>query len=144
MANFSSWTETIVFTMAALLIITLVIMGSMDAQYGKNYGSQMSGGLADNSNSTSLFIQNNANLYNQTKSGTVGFNSLGISLTTSWTMILNLIDTIFAFLSGGFILNLINALDVGAAGTILATALITVWWAGILYFGIYLLFKVKA
>ena len=147
MANFSSWSEGIILTLAALAVI-IIIFGSMDVQYQTSYSTCISGGcsssgLVDNSNATNLFINNNLNLTNQSRTGEVGFNSLGVSLTTSWTMVLGIMGVVFQFLSGGLLENLINSMGLGAAGTVLAGALRTVWVAGILLFIVYLLFKVK-
>jgi preprotein translocase subunit SecG len=148
MANLTSWTEGILLTLAALTCI-LIIFGVMDIQYGQNYSNCLSGGcgqpgLSDNSGATNAFINNASNLQQQTQNGTVGFDSNGISLSTTYTIVQTGVGIIWSFLSGGFLENLINAMNLGAAGTAIATALRIIWFLGIVFFILYLLFKVKS
>ena len=143
LSNFSSWTEGILLTMAALAVI-IIIYAAMDAQYGQNYASQIAGNLNDSSMSSQAFISNESNLQNQSQTGLVGYNALGISLSTSYTLFLTVVHIIWSFFSGGFLENLINAFGLGAAGTILAVALRIIWFLGMIYFLLYLLFKVKS
>jgi hypothetical protein len=143
MANFSSWTEGILLTTAALLCI-IFIFGAMDAQYNQKYASNIATGLNDTSGAENLFVSNEANLQNQTNNGIVGFNALGVSLTTSYTMFQITVNIIWSFISGGFLENLINAFNLGIAGTFLAIALRAIWFLGLIYFLLYLLFKVRS
>lgn len=143
--NFSSWTETILMSIAALLVI-IVIFGIMDLQYNQNISAGITGpqGIRDNSSSWNNSIGNISSLINQTQSGTPQFNTLGVSLTTSWSMVITVMTLIFNFLGGGFINTIISALNLGAAGAILSTVLTTIWFLGLIFFIIYLLFKVKS
>jgi hypothetical protein len=137
MATISGWTEGILFTLLFLTIFGIVIAG-FNVQYGKSYSL----GLTDNT-TQQLFITYQNTSQQQIKGGDVAFDaSQGISLKSSYGLVTDAISIIWNFVSGGFIENAINLLNLGASGTALAVTLRIIWFLSIVFALLYALFKV--
>ena len=139
MASLSIWAETAIFSLLFLAVFG-VIVGSMNLSYSKNYNS----GFGDSQNTTQLLVTYGNTSQQKISGGEVNFNSInGITLKTSWDLILDLLNIVWAFISGGFIYNIIMALQLGATGQLLAVALQTVFVISLISAILYTLFRVQ-
>lgn len=138
MANVSAWTESIMFTLLFLTVIGIVLLG-MNADYGKNYSL----GITDNTTQQELINFMNTS-ESQIQGGDIDFGaSSGIGLVSSFGLIRGAIRIVWSFISGGFIQNVMENLNLGASGTALGIALRIVWFLSLVFALLYALFKVK-
>lgn len=138
MVNISGWTEGILFTLAFVAILTVAI-SSMNLMYNQNYDL----GITDNSNASDLFVKYQDTAKEQAESGEVGFDATqGITLKSSYGMMMDALRIIWSFLTGGFIENIINNWNVGEGGSILAGTIRVIWVLSLISALLYALFKV--
>ena len=138
MANVSSWTEGIIFTLAFLAILSIVVV-----DFNINYGQTNSVDINDNT-TENLFIEYQNTSQRQIKGGEVEFDAQqGISLKSSYGLVTDAMSIVWSFLSGGFIEAAINSWNLGAAGTILAKAMRIIWFLSAVFALLYALFKTK-
>ena len=141
MASLSSLMEGIFWTTVIVIIVSGVILGNMNVIYNNNinYGfNETTGSFQKISN-----YQNTAQQY--VTGGQTNFNSVnGLTLSTSWQMITDVAGLIGSFLSGGFIYNTLNNLNLGASGFYLGVVFTALWvftlWV---FIPIFILFKTK-
>jgi len=137
MASVSGWTEGILFALLFLTAFGVVIAG-MNVQYDKSYSL----GLSDNT-TNQLFIDYQDTAETQVQGGDVEFDAQqGITLKESYGLTKDLINIIWVFLSGGFIEDVVQLLNLGAAGTALALTLRIIWFLSLIFALLYALFKV--
>ena len=138
MSNVSNWTEGIILSLAFLAIFG-IILGAFNLMYSKNYDS----GIVDNSNSEALFITYQDTAQTQIKSGEATFDATqGITLKSSWGLAKDATVIVWGFVTGGFIENLAEKLNLGESGMLLAKALRVLYFLSLVFALLYALFKV--
>jgi hypothetical protein len=138
MASVSGWTEGILFSLAFLAILTIVII-NFNGMYNQTYMV----GLNDSSNSQSLFVAYQDTAQNQVEGGEVDFNAnQGITLKSSYGLIKDLISIVWRFLSGGWIEQVVDMLNLGESGNALAFTLRVLYFLSLVSALLYGLFKV--
>ena len=138
MATISSWSESILLSLAFLVVVGLVVT-AMNFDYSKDYKL----GILDSTNTTSKFIQYQSTSQSQIKGGEVSFDATnGISVKSSYGLAVDLIDIVWTFLTGGFIENIASNLNLGQAGIVLAKGLRIVYVLSLVSAVLYALFKV--
>jgi hypothetical protein len=137
MASVSGWVEGALFSLLFLSVLGIVLAG-FNLQYGQSYSL----GVTDNT-TQQLFIEYQDTAEQQIRGGEVQFDAeTGISLKNSYGLAVDAISIIWSFLSGGFIENIVSLLNLGAAGTALATTLRILWFLSLVFALLYALFKV--
>jgi hypothetical protein len=136
-SSISGWMEGVLFSLLFLALLTVVIT-SMNIDYNKNYDI----GLDDN-DTQSYFIEysNRSQGLIETGEVTQGADS-GITLKSSYGIIKDSVSLLWDFISLGFLENLINKLNLGEAGTLLAVTLRVLFVLSLIFAIIYALFKV--
>jgi hypothetical protein len=136
--GFGSWTETILFSVGFLTILTIVIAG-MNSMYHKNYSI----GIGDRTNATQRLIGYQDTSSEKMTGGEVSFTSAsGVTLKTSWDIITSLSSIIWDFITGGWIHDLISNMGLGQAGDVLALILQVLYFVSVVFAGLYALFRV--
>lgn len=137
MGNISNWTEGILFALAFIAILGVIV-----ADFNHRYNQSYDLGLTDNE-TEQRFIDYQGSAEQNIKGGEVEFDSeQGISLKSSYGLVTDAMDIIWQFLSGGFVENLINKLNLGSSGVIFARVLRIVWFLSVVFALLYALFKV--
>ena len=137
MGNISNWTEGILLVLAFVIVLGIVV-GSFNYLYDKSYDV----GLSDNS-TEQKFIEYETSSESQIKGGEVAFDAQqGISLKSSYGLAVDAIDIIWSFLSGGFIENVAEMLNLGESAMVLARILRILWFLSLVFALLYALFKV--
>lgn len=138
MSSMSLWGETIMVVLLFISVGTMVIAG-MNVMYGKNYNL----GFTDSSSSNQAFIDYQDNAIGNLKGGETNFNTVGgLSLKTSWNIIIDFLDIVWNFLTGTFFINLASALNLGVAGIAMAKTFQVIWIIGLIFGALYGIFKV--
>lgn len=137
-SSISGWTEAILLSLAFLSIITLVIV-NFNLLYDKDY----SVGLTDSSDSEQLFIKYQETSRNQTEGSDITYTTdNGISVKSSYAMAMDAIKIVWSFLSGGWIENVAEMINLGDAGLIIAKTLRILYFLSLVFAILYALFKV--
>jgi len=120
-----------------LLSLTALAMGTLNEKYDKDYDM----GLDTSSLTTiSNTLGSSKNL---TDGGDVEQTDGGLSLTSSWSIGWGIVDLLWDFVGGSWINNLmINVLNLGTAGAIIATVLRMMFFAFLIFAIIKLFFKI--
>lgn len=138
MGNLSMWSEGILLTLVFLSCLTIAIAG-LNVMYGKDY----SVGLSDNS-TESLFITYQDSAAENIRGGEVTFDSTdGISLKSGYDLVVDAIEAIWNFITGGFIETLSTYFNLGAPMMLLAKTLRVIWFLSLVFGLIYLAWKVE-
>ena len=138
MSNFSGWSEAILFSLAFVTVLTIAIVG-MNSQYSQTYSI----GLTDNK-TEQLFIDYQDTADKQLSGGEVSFDATnGVQVKSSYGLLLDLTKIIWSFLTGGWIENLVNTLNLGLAGVVLARVLRIIYMVSMILAILYALFKVR-
>lgn len=136
-ASISGWTEAILLSLAFITVFGIVIAG-FNLQYGQNYSL----GLSDDS-TEQLFIEYQDTAQSQIEGGEVEFDAQqGISLKQSYGLTKDIMNIIWAFLSGGFIEDMFALLNLGASGVAIAKVFRVLWFISVVFGLLYALFKV--
>jgi len=125
--------------LAVLLIVSLTGLGIsyFNTQYGENYSLGLDTGAISDIEDT---IGASKNL---TLGGEVEQTDGGLSLTSSWAIGKSLFSLLWDFASGSWISNLlINVMNLGTAGAVIATILRMMFLAFLIFAVIKLFFKV--
>lgn len=118
-ATLSGWQEAIIFSIAVLSIATIIIFG-----YNSIYGSNLSIGLNDSSNSRSALVEYVQSGSDNLNGGEVDFSATqGIQVKSSWGLLKAGGNLVWNFFKGGWIEQNITALGLGPAGDILGLSL---------------------
>lgn len=134
--GFSGWIEAILFSLLFVIILGTIIVG-MNTKYNKNYDSTM--GLGTNDTLTQLTgLQDSFST--ATSEGEASNNAFsGISLSTSWQLIKNIVSISWNFISGAWI---IKTVQMAGLPIILGLILRMLYFFSIGFILIKLLFKV--
>lgn len=96
--SFTGWTEGIILTVL-FSVIVIGVVGTMNSMYGLNYQT----GLSDNE-TLSSFSNFAGDSQTEVEQGEADFTSgQGLTLISSWSVILALFKVVAYFLVGGFI-----------------------------------------
>lgn len=137
MGMISGWTEAILLSIAFVAVIGLTISG-----FNSMYGSSNSLGITDNT-TESLFITYQNTSQEQLIGGEVAFDAQqGVTLKSSYDMAKDVVNIIWTFISGGWIENLADMMQLGPAGLLLARAFRIIWFLSLIFAMLYALFKV--
>ena len=135
----SGWTEGILFSLAFVLILSLVI-----TNFNGLYGEDNQIGLGTNT-TASAFINYQDTSGQQITGGEVDFDSSsGITLRSSWGVVKNIFSIVSNFLTGGWIEDIFAMTNLGEAGQIWAKYLRIIYVISLILAILYILFKVKA
>ena len=135
----SGWTEGILFSIAFVLILTLVV-----TNFNGIYDQDNQIGLGTNSTANE-FINYQDTAGSQITGGEVDFESAsGITLKSSWGVVKNIFSIVSNFLTGGWIEDIFTMTNLGEAGQIWAKYLRIVYVISLILAILYILFKVKA
>lgn len=114
--SMGNYNEAILF-IVAIIGIFLLINGEMASIYGTkgdaSYGFATEG-IQERFQNLSESFQN------QTRSGISIANVFGLSIDTLWTMVQSMMTVVWAVISGNWIFNAVNLLQIGGAGVIIA------------------------
>lgn len=137
MAALNNWTIGILFSVAFLSIFGIII-AAINADYNKDLQLP----FTDNT-TTTLFVEYSANAQTQVEGSNVELSqTYGITLKAAYGILKDLMNVIWNFISGGWIENIINLLNLGTAGTIIATVLRILFFISVLIALLYGIFKV--
>lgn len=136
--SISGWTEGILLSMAFVLVLGIVIT-NMNGLHDKNFEV----GLGTDT-SADAFIDYQDTAGSQIGGGTASFDSVnGITLSSSWGILKEAFNIVSSFLTGGWIEQIFAYTNLGEAGQIIATFLRIIWFIGLVFAIVYILFKVK-
>lgn len=136
--SITGWTEGILLSIAFVLILGIVIT-NMNGLHGKDFQI----GLGTDT-SADEFINYQDTAGTQIGGGTASFDSVnGITLSSSWGMIKEAFNVIGSFITGGWIEQIFAYTNLGEAGQIIASYLRIIWFIGLIFAIVYILFKVK-
>lgn len=137
MGNISGWTEAILLVLAFLSVFGVMI-AALNVQYDKTFNI----GLTDNE-TEQLFVDYQDTATGEITGGEVEFDAdEGISLKSSYGIMTDAANIIWSFLTGGFIENLANNLNLGVSGLIIARALRILYVLSLVFAILYALFKI--
>jgi len=140
MVSIGGWVETVALSLVFITIFGGVVISNMNLMYDKNYDV----GIRDNNNSSQLFVQYQDTAQEKITGGEVNFNSAsGITLKTSWELVTDLLTAVWSFITGGWIAQIINSMNLGAAGSVLAITLQLLYFISLVFAALYALFKVS-
>jgi len=137
MGMISGWTEAILLSLAFVAILGVGV-----AEFNTLYGGTNSLGLTDNT-TEQLFITYQNTSQTQLVGGEVAFDAQqGITLKSSYDMAKDAVNIIWTFLSGGWIENVANMMQLGDPGLLIARAFRIIWFLSLIFAMLYALFKV--
>lgn len=136
MANLSGWTESIVLVSAFVVVLTIVVAG-FNVLYNQNYTVP----IIDNNTQQLINYQTAAHSQLQQSDVVIGTVN-GITVKSSYDILMGLANSIWSFLSGGWIPNLGVMLRAGEAGMALAHALQVIWVLSLILGILYALWRV--
>lgn len=138
MAYLSGWGEGIVFTLAFLGVLGLII-----ADFNSLYPNEEQNLNLSSRVSLENFVNYNQNASNKAKNGDVALNAVnGITLKSSYDIMIGFVNLIWDFLSGGWIFQLVETMQLGTSGLILSTALWILYFISLIWGIFYVIFKV--
>lgn len=132
------------FIEAVLLsVVFLVCFGITVANFNSIYPSNYTVEFEDSSDATQRFIDYQEQAQTQIQGSEVQFDAeQGITVKSSWGLAKDAIFITWDFLNGGWIENVINAWNIGEAGTALALGLRSLYVIALIFALLYILFKV--
>lgn len=137
--SLSGWAEGILFSLAFVLILTVVVI-NFNGMYNKD--NQI--GLGTNTTAED-FTDYQDTAGNKILGGEVDFDSAsGITLKESWGITKRVFKITTEFLTGGWIEQVFYMMNLGEAGQIWAKYLRIIWILSLIFSILYILFKVVA
>lgn len=137
----SLWVEAGIFSVAFLLLLGLIIAG-MNIDYNKNYDTSF--GMSSNINqTTALYVGLEDTMQAGINNGEAQNSALGISVPSTWAIIKSAGGITWSIINGGWIENSVALMNMGVAGSILASAFRVLWILSIGFIIITILFKVR-
>lgn len=135
-ATLSGWFETIALSVLFVIVLTAII-GSFNIDFSK---SNAIDGL-DTSNTTTALGNFIGSSQEQIQGGEASFtSSSGLTLGTSWALMLAILNLIWTFLGGGWIFNICSMMHIPI---IVATFLWIIYFGSLVFIIIRILFKVN-
>jgi len=136
MGNLSGWTESVLLIVAFVAVLSLVV-GGFNGIYNKSYSVP----LIDNTTQSLIDYQTAA--HDQFQEGDVEIGtSNGITLKNSYDILMNGVNVIWTFLSGGWIPNIAIMINAGESGIALAHFLQITWIISLISGLLYVLWRV--
>jgi len=137
--SLSGWTEGILFSLAFVIIFGLVVT-NFNGLYNQN--NQI--GLGTNTTADSLInYQDTAG--DKILGGEADFESTaGITLSSSWGITKEVFNIVGSFLTGGWIEQVFEMINLGEPGQVWAKYLRILWVLSLIFAILYILFKVVA
>lgn len=140
MGNITNWTEGILISIMAVLLI-LIIAANFNVMYGQNNNLGSLGSKANSSEK--LFVNYQTTTQDKISGSDVEFDaSNGISLKSSYGIVTDAMNLIWGVLSGGWIEESIGFMNLGEAGSILGKGLRILYLFSLISALLYALFKV--
>ena len=137
--SLSGWTEGILFSLAFVLILGLVVT-NFNGLYDKD--NQI--GLGTNT-TADAFTNYQDTAGDQILGGEADFDSgSGITLASSWGVTKEVFSIVGTFLTGGWIEQVFEMINLGEPGQIWAKYLRVLWVLSLIFAILYILFKVVA
>ena len=137
--SLSGWAEGILFSLAFVLILTLVIVN-----FNGMYDQDNQIGLGTNT-TAEAFVNYQDTAGDQILGGEADFNSAsGITLKSSWGVTKEVFNIVASFITGGWIEQVFYMMNLGEAGQIWAKYLRIIWILSLIFSILYILFKVVA
>jgi len=139
--SLSGWTEGVLMSIAFILIVGLVI-----TNFNGMYDQDNQIGLGTNTTAqTEDFITYADDAGNEVAGGSADFDSAsGITLKSSWGITVEAFKITATFITGGWIEDVFNMINLGEAGQIWAKYLRVIWILSLIFAILYILFKVVA
>jgi len=139
MGALAEWGTGIMFSLLFLGVFTGIIVEMNGSYHQSNVV-----GLVDNSNGTNRFITYMDKGSQKVTGGEVSLDATnGITLKTSYQLVEDFIGLVWDFVSGGWIGDVIDMLNLGTMGTLLSVTLRILFFISIIFALIYILFKVN-
>lgn len=139
MSSFNSWTETILMIILFVGVFSLITY-NLNQEFGQSFEVPF---LNFTNNSYQDLKNYQGNATQQIDEGEVQFNQeQGITLKTSFALAKGILNTIWRFITGGFIRDAVATLGLGKAGDQLADILQILFFISMIFALLYLLFKV--
>jgi hypothetical protein len=137
-STFSSWAEIAIFSLAFVAVLTIVI-GEFNVAYNQSNIVPFS----DSNGVTSSIIKYNNDSQSMIQSGEVTYLPYqGMTLKNSFGLIKDGLNIIWNFISGNWIRQVGIALNLGESMMVLLTYLQMLFILGLIFFIIYIIFKV--
>jgi PPE-repeat protein len=137
--SLSGWSEGILLSFAIILIFGLVV-----ASFNYHYSQDYEVPIGDN-NATQQFVNYIESSSSEIQGGEADTQSdAGITLKSSWGITKSIFNTIGSVLTGGFIEDIFNLMNLGEAGQIYAFYLRILFILSLVFAILYILFKVVA
>ncbi|MDI6738155.1 MAG: hypothetical protein QME12_06620 [Nanoarchaeota archaeon] len=138
MATTSGFIEGIILSLVFVAVFNIAI-ATMNHDYGKDFDA----GFSDNSGAEQLFVKYQDTAQTQIQGGEAQFDATqGITVKSSWGLAKDAVTISWRFITGGWIENVAEKLNLGEAGTALAVGLRIIYFIGLLMALLYVLFKV--
>jgi hypothetical protein len=136
MGNVSGWTEGILLIVGFVVVLSLVV-GGFNGLYGKSYSVP----LIDDT--TQDFIDYQTSAKDQLQEGDVDVGTAnGITLKSSYDILMQGVNAVWTFLSGGWIPNIAVMLNADTPGVTLAHFLQIIWILSLISGILYVLWRV--
>lgn len=137
--SFSAWTEGILLSIAVVIIFGIIVAG-FNNMYDKEYTVP----IGDN-NATRDFVDYIDSGTSEIQGGEADTQSdAGITLKSSWGITKQIYSIVGSFLSGGWIENVFNLMNLGESGQVYAKYLRILYVLSLIFAILYILFKVVA
>lgn len=137
--SLSGWTEGILLSIAFVLVLGVVVT-NLNGMYDEDHQV----GLGTNTTAES-FINYQDTAGGQIIGGEADFDSgSGITLKSSWGVTKEVFNIVGSFLTGGWIEQVFEMMNLGEAGQIWAKYLRILWVLSLIFAILYILFKVVA
>lgn len=138
MASLSGWTEAIIFS-----LLFVGVLGIVTIEFNSMYDENNEIPFTDQSGAAAKLESYMSTSSEQVAGGEVEFDAQnGITLKSSWGLITSLTSIIWSFISAGWIEDIINAWNLGEAGTKLANFIRIMYFISLVLAIFYGLFKV--
>lgn len=137
-ANISKLATVVIISLAMLSVLGLIV-ASMNNQYSQNNTIPI-----NDNNYTQEFVNYLESSTTEISDGTADTQTdAGITLSSSWGITKSIMTTVSSVLTGGFIEEVVNTLNLGEAGQVYAVYLRILFILTIIFAILYILFKVK-
>jgi len=137
--SLSGWTEGILLSIAFVIVLGIVV-----TNFNGMYDQDNQIGLGTNT-TAEAFINYQDTAGDQITGGEADFDSAsGITLKSSWGVTKEAFNIVGSFLTGGWIEQVFEMMNLGEAGQVWAKYLRILWVLSLIFAILYILFKVVA
>lgn len=135
MSSFTNWTMIAVFSFMIVLILG-VIIGQYNTDYNKEYTIGLDTSQLDGFKEVQDTMQDNVN------GGDIVTTDNGVTIPQTIGIIKDVMGLVWSFISGGWIFNIINMINLGEAGVYLAIGLQIFYFIAVCLLFLFIIFKV--